>query len=166
MILAKAWMPVCDFWAICFSVMLYFATSICCFNAIRGGFRYYILALAIGFSSTGVKAASPGNGFSEPTEVISTSLVRGRVLNEVGKPLAGATVLWKGSPYGVTTDSQGNYQLPLAAGHTVVLFSYAGYVNDEVQVRGAGVQNVTLLPYEPSAPASGAREKRLLRSLR
>ncbi|WP_350356621.1 carboxypeptidase-like regulatory domain-containing protein [Hymenobacter canadensis] len=147
--------------------MLYSFNSNWCSNAVRGSFRYPVLVLFICFSSTGFsKAVSRGSGFSEPTEAVSTSLVRGRVLNEVGKPLAGATILWKGSPYGVTTDSQGNYQLPLAAGHTVVLFSYAGYVNEEVQVRGAGVQNVTLLPYEPSVPASGVREKRLLRSLR
>lgn len=132
-----------------------------------GIFRYCALALAVSLGGiTYSEAAGFATSVSEPTEAVAAATVRGRVLNEVGKPITGATVLWKGSPYGVTTDSQGNYQLPLAAGHTVVQFSYAGYVNEEVQVRGAGIQNITLLPAEPSEPASGMREKRLLRSLR
>ncbi|WBO84348.1 carboxypeptidase-like regulatory domain-containing protein [Hymenobacter yonginensis] len=143
------------------------ATSSNHLTTASGIFRYCAFALVVSFGIVDSSmAASFEKSLNEPTEVVATAVVRGRVLDEVGKPLAGATVLWKGSPYGVTTDSQGNYQLPLAAGHTVVLFSYAGYVNEEVQVRGAGVQNITLLPAESSEPASGVREKKLLRSLR
>ncbi|WP_170865162.1 carboxypeptidase-like regulatory domain-containing protein [Hymenobacter psychrotolerans] len=105
--------------------------------------------------------ASGSNGSDASPASTKATAVRGRVLNEEGRPLVGATVVWKGSPYGVSTDAEGNYLLPLAAGRSVILFSYVGYADDEVTVRGGGTQNITLLPSEqaPAAPvlAGGAR---------
>jgi CarboxypepD_reg-like domain len=121
-----------------------------------------LLALPAQATNTAHRAASA------PAAPSTAASVRGRVLNEEGKPLIGATVFWKGSPFGVTTDSDGNYQLPLAVGHSVVLFSYGGYADDEVSVRSAGVHNVTLLPRE-TAPASiraAVPQKRLSRVFR
>lgn len=126
------------------------------------------LALVVVACCTGL--ASPAQAFVGPgdTGVAAAASVRGRVLNEEGKPLVGATVFWKGSPFGVTTDSDGNYQLPLAVGHSVVLFSYGGYADDEVSVRGAGVHNVTLLPHETLASPASATvpQKRTYRMFR
>jgi hypothetical protein len=81
--------------------------------------------------------------------------VRGRILDENGKPLIGATVLQKGSYHGVSTDAQGNYTLRVPAGQTAKLqYAYAGYGEEELNVRAGSVENVTLVPRdeEQSAP--------------
>jgi hypothetical protein len=75
--------------------------------------------------------------------------VSGRILNENGQPLIGATVLDKTSGRGVSTDAQGNYALAVPANRTSNLqVGYGGYAEEEmqVQVKGFSVQNVTLVP--------------------
>lgn len=75
------------------------------------------------------------------------SVVTGRILDENGRPLVGATVLDKISGRGVTTNAQGTYSMLVPANQTSKLqFGYGGYTEDEVQVKGRSVQNMTLLP--------------------
>lgn len=77
----------------------------------------------------------------------ATMVVRGRILDEHGKPLVGATVLQKGTSRGVSTDAQGNYSLRVPAGReTTLQYGYAGYDDDEISVKGGSVENMTLLP--------------------
>jgi hypothetical protein len=75
------------------------------------------------------------------------AVVNGRILDENGRPLVGATVLDKTSGRGVTTNAQGTYTLLVPATQTARLqFGYGGYSEEEIQVKGRSVQNVTLLP--------------------
>ncbi|UOQ53928.1 carboxypeptidase-like regulatory domain-containing protein [Hymenobacter cellulosivorans] len=84
------------------------------------------------------------------TEAAATkkmAVVSGRILDENGRPLVGATVLDKISGRGVTTNAQGTYSMLVPANQTSKLqFGYGGYTEDEVQVKGRSVQNMTLLP--------------------
>ncbi|HTI94804.1 MAG TPA: TonB-dependent receptor [Puia sp.] len=61
--------------------------------------------------------------------------VTGKVTNSQGEPLAGITVMIKGSSIGVTTDSRGAYSINAPSNGTLV-FSYVGYISREVEVRG------------------------------
>ncbi|RYY21441.1 MAG: hypothetical protein EOO36_00825 [Cytophagaceae bacterium] len=73
--------------------------------------------------------------------------VKGRILDENGHPLIGATVLDKNSGRGVSTDAQGNYALAVPANQAHQLqFGYGGYSEEEIQVKGQSEQTVTLLP--------------------
>jgi hypothetical protein len=75
--------------------------------------------------------------------------VTGRILDENGRPLIGATVLDKARGRGVSTDAQGNYTLLVPANQASKLqVGYGGYSEEEmqVQVKGYSVQNVTLVP--------------------
>lgn len=77
----------------------------------------------------------------------SLTTVKGRILDENGHPLIGATILDKQNGRGVSTDAQGNYTLTVPAQRAAQLqFGYGGYTEELVQVKGRGVQNVTLLP--------------------
>ncbi|RZL14680.1 MAG: hypothetical protein EOO62_04800 [Hymenobacter sp.] len=77
----------------------------------------------------------------------SLTTVKGRILDENGRPLIGATILDKQNGRGVSTDAQGNYTLTVPAQRAAQLqFGYGGYTEELVQVKGHGVQNVTLLP--------------------
>ncbi|GAB2770106.1 hypothetical protein HNQ93_000432 [Hymenobacter luteus] len=78
-----------------------------------------------------------------------TVSVRGRILDENGRPLVGATVWQKGTRRGVSTDANGNYTLrvPAATHEAATLqYAYAGYKEEELKVKTSRTENVTLLP--------------------
>lgn len=78
---------------------------------------------------------------------LNLTTVKGRILDENGRPLIGATILDKHNGRGVSTDAQGNYTLKVPAHQAAQLqFGYGGYTEELVQVNGKSVQNVTLLP--------------------
>ncbi|RZK30982.1 MAG: hypothetical protein EOO63_05305 [Hymenobacter sp.] len=81
------------------------------------------------------------------TNALKMTTVNGRILNEDGHPLVGATVLDKKSGRGVSTGADGKYSLVIPDNQALNLqFGYGGYSEEEVQVKGRSVQNVTLLP--------------------
>jgi hypothetical protein len=76
-----------------------------------------------------------------------TVVMHGRILNEKGLPLAGATVLQKGTSYGTSTDANGNYSLRVPAGsQTTLQYGYGGYNEQEVKATNAAATPVTLQP--------------------
>ncbi|MBJ6109294.1 carboxypeptidase-like regulatory domain-containing protein [Hymenobacter sp. BT523] len=77
----------------------------------------------------------------------STVTVSGKIENEIGKPLVGATVLLRGSSKGTSTDANGNYTLEVPAGtDNTLIFGYGGYEDEEIRSRGSQPVNVTLTP--------------------
>ena len=78
----------------------------------------------------------------------STVTLSGRILDENGRPLAGATVLVKGSRKGTGTDANGNYTLEVPAGDNTLVYGYGGYQDQEMRARGGQPLNVTLTPTE------------------
>ncbi len=62
-----------------------------------------------------------------------------------GSVLPGVTVMVKGTTVGTTTDVNGNYELSVAQGATLV-FSFLGMLTEEIVVERAGVRNVSLSP--------------------
>lgn len=68
--------------------------------------------------------------------------VTGKVVDGMGEPMIGVSILEKGTTNGVITDIDGNYSLSVGEGATIV-FSYIGYVTQELQAV-AGTLNVTL----------------------
>jgi hypothetical protein len=76
-----------------------------------------------------------------------TVVLHGRILNEKGLPLAGATVLQKGTAYGTSTDANGNYSLRVAAGSQATLqYGYGGYTEQEMKAASATASAVVLQP--------------------
>ncbi|HEX8656571.1 MAG TPA: carboxypeptidase-like regulatory domain-containing protein [Hymenobacter sp.] len=95
----------------------------------------------------------PGLPTNEPAEANSPMLmttVRGKILDENGRPLVGATVLEKGTQRGVSTNAEGEYALLVPAGRlTTLTYGYGGYADDEIQFTGNTtntVENRTLVP--------------------
>ncbi|MDO7852533.1 carboxypeptidase-like regulatory domain-containing protein [Hymenobacter convexus] len=71
----------------------------------------------------------------------------GKIEDENGKPLVGATVLLKGSSKGTSTDANGNYTMDVPAGaENTLVYGYGGYEDEEVHSRGTQPVNVTLTP--------------------
>ena len=53
--------------------------------------------------------------------------VRGKVLDDQGVPLVGATVMEQGTTNGTTTDFDGNYEIVVASEESVLEFTYVGF---------------------------------------
>ncbi|MEL7004515.1 MAG: carboxypeptidase-like regulatory domain-containing protein, partial [Bacteroidota bacterium] len=93
-------------------------------------FRWVFICIAVLFSS----------GFTW------AQTVSGVVTSEDGKGLPGATVLIKNSARGTVTDIDGNYTLELREGDEIIVFSFVGYVSEEVIVSNRATINVALTP--------------------
>ncbi len=65
---------------------------------------------------------------------------------DLGDPLPGVTVLVKGTTTGAATDFDGNYSLTVPNGSDVLVFSYVGYVTQEINVGNKKTIDVVLKP--------------------
>ncbi len=93
----------------------------------------------------------------------ATYIQAGRVLDESGQPLVGATVLLRGSTYGTSTDATGSYMLEVPKGENTFVMGYAGYENEMASSHDGQPLTVTLLPVpaaSPRPPAKGHRGRR------
>ncbi|MGV8814384.1 MAG: TonB-dependent receptor [Gelidibacter sp.] len=75
---------------------------------------------------------------------IQDRTIKGTVLDDTGAPLAGATVIVKGTSKGVTTDFDGNFELKVSNDATTLVISYLGYVTQDVNIVGKTTLNVKM----------------------
>ena len=73
-------------------------------------------------------------------------IIRGKVTDESGTPLPGASVLVKGIAVGAVTDKDGNYVLEAPDEATTLVFSFIGYITEEVEIAGRSVIDLSMLP--------------------
>jgi hypothetical protein len=100
-------------------------------------------------SAAGLSVASMAESLAPEVALTRTVVLHGRILNEKGQPLAGATVLQKGTAYGTSTDANGNYSLRVSAGsHATLQYGYGGYTEQEVKAANATTTAVVLQPKE------------------
>jgi len=74
----------------------------------------------------------------------ATKIVRGTVTNTQGETLIGVNILVKGTSIGIATDVDGTYELEIPDDATVLIFSYTGFVKQEVSIDGREVVNVEM----------------------
>lgn len=72
------------------------------------------------------------------------AIVKGQVVDSKGETLPGVSVRVKGTSVGTTTDALGNYTIN-APDDAILVFSYIGYIGQEVSVNGRTSINITLL---------------------
>jgi TonB-linked SusC/RagA family outer membrane protein len=70
--------------------------------------------------------------------------ITGRVLDEKGEPIPGASVVVKGTTVGTSTNIEGIYQLSVPGDKDIVIFSFVGYVSQEIQIGNAASLDITL----------------------
>lgn len=76
--------------------------------------------------------------------------IKGTVLDELGQPMIGVTIVPKGSSRGTTTDFDGSYTIVVPAATEALLFSYVGYETKEVAIAGQTTIKVSLVPSSKS----------------
>src|SRR6056297_1059776 len=72
--------------------------------------------------------------------------ISGTVVDEMGTPLPGATVLEKGTTNGTTTDFDGNFNIEVSNTNAVLQVSFLGYTTQDVTLNGRTAVNVQLEP--------------------
>ena len=93
--------------------------------------RYGILVFMVLFSTV--------YGFSQ------TTTVSGIVSDEQGEPLPGVNVLVKGTSNGVVTNFDGEYLITNTSNEAVLVFSYIGFITNEVAIGNRNNIDITLL---------------------
>lgn len=78
-----------------------------------------------------------------PIMVFAQNTVQGTVVDSNGEPVIGAAVQVKGTTVGTITDYEGNFSINSASDATLV-FSYLGYVTQEIPLKGKTTVKVTL----------------------
>ncbi|MCG8321571.1 MAG: TonB-dependent receptor [Cytophagales bacterium] len=71
-------------------------------------------------------------------------LIRGKITDSSGEPLAGANIIVKATTIGTVTDVDGNYTISAPDNATVLVYSYIGYSTQEIEIAGRSVIDVTL----------------------
>lgn len=79
-----------------------------------------------------------------PDAVVADVTVSGTVTDEKGEGLPGVSVLVKGSTRGTTTNPEGRYQLTVPDEATVLVFSFVGFVSQEIAVNKRSTLDVAL----------------------
>jgi TonB-dependent starch-binding outer membrane protein SusC len=84
--------------------------------------------------------------FKKVVDVIEAITIRGKVVDEEGKPLFGVTVRKKNSNTGSITNENGDYEIDAEENGTLV-FSHVGYITQELAVNGRSSITLTLKEY-------------------
>jgi TonB-linked SusC/RagA family outer membrane protein len=71
-------------------------------------------------------------------------VVTGKVTDDTGTPLTGVTISLKGSNKGTSTDGKGNYSISVPDNNAVLVFTFIGFLKQEITVAGKQVINVQL----------------------
>jgi TonB-linked SusC/RagA family outer membrane protein len=88
-----------------------------------------------------VLLVSPFMGMAQDDKSIS-----GKILDENQSPLPGVNVLVKGATQGTVSDQNGAYTLSVPATAESLIFSFIGYLTQEVPIRNNSVIDITMAP--------------------
>lgn len=76
--------------------------------------------------------------------IMAQSSISGKILDDTGQPLIGATVVVKGTTIGAIADDNGNYTLSTPKGSTTLVFSFVGYNTREETIGDRTSIDVTM----------------------
>ena len=118
-------------------------------------------ALEATASSAAAPVAGPLPAAARPEhDRAVTRIQAGRVLDESGQPLVGATVILRGTTRGTSTDATGGYMLEVPRGENTFVVGYAGYENETASSHDGQPLTVTLLPVPATSPAPPVKSPR------
>jgi TonB-linked SusC/RagA family outer membrane protein len=74
------------------------------------------------------------NAENNPKANLQQVLVSGKVTDAEGDPLPGVNIIEKTTTNGTVTDVNGNYSITVTSPASVLVFSYVGYLSEEMQI--------------------------------
>src|SRR5690606_36957032 len=75
--------------------------------------------------------------------IVEQDIVSGTIVSETGEPVPGVNIIVKGTTQGTTSDIEGRYSLD-APDDAILVYSFIGYVTQEIAVNQRSVIDVTL----------------------
>jgi TonB-linked SusC/RagA family outer membrane protein len=72
--------------------------------------------------------------------------VKGKITDDKGEPLPGATIMEKGTINGTVSDKNGNYSFSVDGSNAVLKITYIGFESQEIKVGDKTIINITLKP--------------------
>ncbi|WP_308756896.1 TonB-dependent receptor [uncultured Bacteroides sp.] len=75
---------------------------------------------------------------------VKVTTITGRVVDQAGEPVIGASVVLKGTTNGIITDVNGNYTLSDVPEDGIISFSYIGYKTVEFKANNENLATITL----------------------
>jgi TonB-linked SusC/RagA family outer membrane protein len=97
-------------------------------------------------AKTEVEAGAVRDQGSFSSTLTAESRITGRVVDEKGDALPGVNIVVKGSNLGVSSDINGTFQLVVPNENSVLIFSFVGYLPQEVTVGSQTSLAVTMEP--------------------
>ena len=110
---------------------------------LRGSTAPFLLAFLC-LSFTYARNPLTGNSLENPTVTNADRTLTGRVVDEKDEALPGVSVLIKGTQRGTVTDADGRYRLDVPDGGARLVFSFVGYLTQEVDVNNQTSVNISL----------------------
>jgi TonB-linked SusC/RagA family outer membrane protein len=119
------------------------------YKELKFNLKTIITVLVLIVSVVKVNAASSTS--SSTSEIINNKseadiIIKGIVLDELGQPMIGVTIVSKGSSRGTTTDFDGTFTTVVPTNTTALVFSYVGYDNKEVAIANQTNMKVSMVP--------------------
>ena len=86
--------------------------------------------------------ARPESGLIE--DAVIEKVVKGTIKDEKGEVLPGVSILLKGTTQGTTTNEKGQYRITIPDESAVLIFSFVGYLSQEITVGTQSTLDLTL----------------------
>ena len=113
--------------------------------------KHYLSLWILAFSSVSygnssrLDDVSLSNKFNfESISYFQETTITGTILDSNNQPLAGASIVEKGTTNGTQTDFDGNFQLDVSNPDAVLVVSYIGFASQEIPLAGETSINVSL----------------------
>lgn len=90
------------------------------------------------------KKFNPHNAQPQLTSAVTDRALRGTIKDETGNELPGVSIIIKGTQQGTVSDATGNYELTIPDDNTVLVFSFVGFISQEVTAGTRTRLDVTL----------------------
>jgi len=74
------------------------------------------------------------------------NIIKGKVVDNEGQPLAGVNIVLEGTTIGTITDSEGNYSIEVPELKGNLVFSFVGYNTEIVEINNRNTIDVVLIP--------------------
>lgn len=94
--------------------------------------------------SVQIITASGSNNLITPSTDLQQKVVKGRITDETGAPLAGVNVLEKNTMNGVIADGDGKYTITVSSSSPVLVFSFIGYETQEAVIGSLTTLDISL----------------------
>ncbi|WP_461152195.1 TonB-dependent receptor plug domain-containing protein, partial [Spirosoma pulveris] len=101
-----------------------------------------LAALCVSFTYAG-KPVNPKFPVNQSVKRADRALT-GRVTDEKSEGLPGVSVILKGTQRGTVTDADGQYKLDVPDGASTLVFSFVGYISQEVRIGNQTSVNISL----------------------